>query len=1064
VLRSEEHYPPLIALADPPPPRREAELAEELVRAVVHDSGRAVVSQAIPVRRRWLPLILARDVLSDSDAPDLAVTELPAAAREPYLLFLQRVRQFRSASRARAGLSVLLSARSTEDAQRVVGEFPELSTDVGVQAAEDWLATGVPPGESPEPLEAILAFVAQLERGAQLREAWDALSTRLSHAGAGLTREFEDILVEIRSLPPTEPDEAHLTLLRRATSIATGAGLSEAPLLLYQLGTALLKAAGPYGSTMTAEAITVLEEARQRLPTQDPLLGPVLAHLGMAWFRSPVGDRADNLENARACMQQALTILEGRAHRWDHAVVVRNLALVYLDREEGEPAANLAEALRLAKVSLTEAEASGKGEDLAHAYTTLGMVQFRRAGQGHPGAIGEARDAFEKALGDFDRTTSPLEWAHLQHNLGCTLLDSSHPTPEDLDGAVEHLRLALEVRGDSAAIGARAERSVSLTALARALEAKGELPEAIRIYEDALKAITPYIWPAQCRETAARLAGARAAMGDWPGSILAYEVAIEAAETLYRSRGRAERRRGEIAESPRLWQHAGYALARAGHPERAVEVLELGRARELGATVARDEADLQRLSEIDQAIAEQFVDARSELRKAERAMQVALREQGGERLRAATTHLDDVVGAIRGIPGFERYLAGPSLDEIFEAADDWPIAYIVVAPAGTCTLLVDGTGERRDLERHHTGTFTDKELSTVLIGDPTSRVPTGLLPAQAGRPGKLDRALHAALELVGREVAWPLATMLGDRAAAGVTLIPCGALGLVPLHAAFWRESAEDRCLADDFVTTYAPSAAVLSAARTRARRLSSRRTRVIAVGNPQPAADPLPGAEVEVGWICHIYGEQADTRIREAATLEFLRTRLSDATHLHLACHGHGDLIDPDRSNLVLADGSVTLRSLREWGQLNCRLVVLSACESGRFELLRTPDEVLGLPAGFLRAGSACVVASLWPVDDWPTALLMSRFYELLAHDHDTGEPADPAIALWKAMHWLRGLDRRTKKRYLEERPELLRQLKEALGRAGRISSWFSGAVGGRARGPGDRPRIWAAFYVSGA
>jgi CHAT domain-containing protein len=38
--------------------------------------------------------------------------------------------------------------------------------------------------------------------------------------------------------------------------------------------------------------------------------------------------------------------------------------------------------------------------------------------------------------------------------------------------------------------------------------------------------------------------------------------------------------------------------------------------------------------------------------------------------------------------------------------------------------------------------------------------------------------------------------------------------------------------------------------------------------------------------------------------------------------------------------------------------------------------DEMTGLSRAFLYAGSSSVIVSLWPVADYPTALLMSNFY----------------------------------------------------------------------------------------
>ena len=82
------------------------------------------------------------------------------------------------------------------------------------------------------------------------------------------------------------------------------------------------------------------------------------------------------------------------------------------------------------------------------------------------------------------------------------------------------------------------------------------------------------------------------------------------------------------------------------------------------------------------------------------------------------------------------------------------------------------------------------------------------------------------------------------------------------------------------------------------------------------------------------------------------------------------------------------------------CRLAVLSACQTGVVELDDLTDEYIGLPAGFLHAGCDVVVASLWSVGDQSTALLMRRFYELLAAEH----AGDPAAALRGASLWLRG------------------------------------------------------------
>ena len=79
-------------------------------------------------------------------------------------------------------------------------------------------------------------------------------------------------------------------------------------------------------------------------------------------------------------------------------------------------------------------------------------------------------------------------------------------------------------------------------------------------------------------------------------------------------------------------------------------------------------------------------------------------------------------------------------------------------------------------------------------------------------------------------------------------------------------------------------------------------------------------------------------------------------------------------------------------------RLVVLSACETGLYDIDRSPDEFIGLPGAFTTLGAAGVLATLWWVSDDATALLIAKFYEL----HLSGR-LSPSAALRQAQRWLR-------------------------------------------------------------
>jgi CHAT domain-containing protein len=130
----------------------------------------------------------------------------------------------------------------------------------------------------------------------------------------------------------------------------------------------------------------------------------------------------------------------------------------------------------------------------------------------------------------------------------------------------------------------------------------------------------------------------------------------------------------------------------------------------------------------------------------------------------------------------------------------------------------------------------------------------------------------------------------------------------------------------------------------------------------------------------------------------------------LHLATHARVDDQRPWSSEIVLntEDPTGRLRAGRIAElSLSARLAVLSACETGSGRIL-SGEGVLGLSSAFLSAGVPTVVASLWPVDDGVTTVLMEKFYAELASGLDPGTAlavaqdairADPLTA--HPFHW---------------------------------------------------------------
>lgn len=120
---------------------------------------------------------------------------------------------------------------------------------------------------------------------------------------------------------------------------------------------------------------------------------------------------------------------------------------------------------------------------------------------------------------------------------------------------------------------------------------------------------------------------------------------------------------------------------------------------------------------------------------------------------------------------------------------------------------------------------------------------------------------------------------------------------------------------------------------------------------------------------------------------------------YLHFFCHGSCNWSNPLDSRLALAGSSLTLAEIMTKMDLShTHLATLSACQTGITDIRQSPDEAVGLPAGFLQTGAPAVVSTLWPVDDQASGLLMQHFYRGLLN-----EEKPPAQALADAQSWMR-------------------------------------------------------------
>ena len=208
-----------------------------------------------------------------------------------------------------------------------------------------------------------------------------------------------------------------------------------------------------------------------------------------------------------------------------------------------------------------------------------------------------------------------------------------------------------------------------------------------------------------------------------------------------------------------------------------------------------------------------------------------------------------------------------------------------------------------------------------------------------------------------------LRPLSGLPAGGHVIFVPHDALHQVPLHALFDGEAY----VIDRYTVSYAPSASIYALCAAQ----SPRQAGVsLVMGVPDGCAPFIPN---EVRSVARIL-PNAELYLGETAARQVLAERGPSARLLHIASHGRFREDAPLFSAIELGDGRLTLFDLQQM-RLPVDLAAISGCGTG-LSAVAGGDELLGLVRGFLRAGAASLLLSLWDVHDRTTAQFMSAFY----------------------------------------------------------------------------------------
>jgi CHAT domain-containing protein len=209
-----------------------------------------------------------------------------------------------------------------------------------------------------------------------------------------------------------------------------------------------------------------------------------------------------------------------------------------------------------------------------------------------------------------------------------------------------------------------------------------------------------------------------------------------------------------------------------------------------------------------------------------------------------------------------------------------------------------------------------------------------------------------------------------------LTIVPYGMLHYLPFHCLFDGV----QFVIERINVSYLPAAALHDICRQRGKRIKSKgihlqNSLVMGLSDNGRLAFALQEAEA----VAKLLG--APCAINEAATRSLLQEVGARSPIVHIAAHGMFRLDAPNFSHIQLADHKLDAIEVFNLDLSSCSLLTLSACETGR-AIVRGVDEVIGLGRGFLYAGAASLLPTLWKVDDASSAELMEMFYQALLSD----------------------------------------------------------------------------------
>ncbi len=190
-------------------------------------------------------------------------------------------------------------------------------------------------------------------------------------------------------------------------------------------------------------------------------------------------------------------------------------------------------------------------------------------------------------------------------------------------------------------------------------------------------------------------------------------------------------------------------------------------------------------------------------------------------------------------------------------------------------------------------------------------------------------------------------------------------------------------------------------------------KTNAPAQANDGARIERLPFTRLEAAEILSLVPAASSKRALDfdASRATATSPELGQYRYVHFATHGVLDSEHPELSGIVLSlvnragaeqDGFLWAHEVFNL-RLPIEMVVLSGCRTGLGKDIKG-EGLVGLTRGFMYAGAARVVVSLWDISDEASAELMTEFYKgLLGRERLRPAAAlrNAQLAVWKEKRW---------------------------------------------------------------